>query len=92
MYACIAGQISISRPHPLQSVSTGPDYVVHITWLRTRPLQVATGEMTRVLSAPVGAETTGGAVYKHRGMTYYWANMQHPYEAMSAAATSSPGP
>lgn len=53
-------------------------------------VQVSTGEMTRVLSAVVGAETTGGDVFKHKGKTYVWANMQHPYEGV-ADMSANPG-
>ncbi|KAG2495904.1 hypothetical protein HYH03_006141 [Edaphochlamys debaryana] len=51
---------------------------------------LASGDMTRVLSVPVGAEVTGTAVFTlpSTGMTYVWNNFQHPYSGSAFDAAS----
>lgn len=51
---------------------------------------ISSGVLTRILSAPYGAETTGTAVYDRNGWRYIWVNMQHPYSG-SSAKLAEPG-
>ncbi|GLI60239.1 hypothetical protein VaNZ11_002328, partial [Volvox africanus] len=44
---------------------------------------VTSGDMTRVMSAPVNAEVTATAFLElPNGFTYIWNNIQHPYEGL----------
>ncbi|KXZ55887.1 hypothetical protein GPECTOR_2g1438 [Gonium pectorale] len=55
---------------------------------------VATGDMTRVMSGPVGAEVTGTAFFTlpvgGTTMTYIWNNLQHPYSGYPASVIAAP--
>jgi hypothetical protein len=41
---------------------------------------IAAEQLTRIATAPYGAEVTGVGIFNFNGWSYIWANMQHPYE------------
>ncbi|GLC38775.1 hypothetical protein PLESTM_000774600 [Pleodorina starrii] len=50
------------------------------------------GDLTRVLSVPLGGEVTGTAFFTlPNGLTYIWNNIQHPYEGVPEAVAGSSG-
>ncbi|EFJ47998.1 alkaline phosphatase, secreted, phosphate-repressible [Volvox carteri f. nagariensis] len=56
-------------------------------------LDVSSGDMTRVLAAPVGAEVTGiGFFTLPNGLSYIWSNIQHPdASGVMAGSAGDPG-
>ncbi|GIL89223.1 hypothetical protein Vretifemale_17072 [Volvox reticuliferus] len=53
---------------------------------------VASGDMTRVLSAPINAEVTATAFFElPNGFTYIWNNIQHPFEGLPDSLANSDG-
>ncbi|GIL56344.1 hypothetical protein Vafri_11722 [Volvox africanus] len=51
---------------------------------------VASGDMTRVMSAPINGEVTATAFFElPNGFTYIWNNIQHPFEGVPDSLANS---
>lgn len=64
---CVQTAAMTTCPHPLRPLSQSPC------------AQIPTGDMTRLISTPYGAEVTGTVFVTLNGATYIFNAMQHPY-------------
>lgn len=82
----MANPDNISFSEAMRTLFIGEDSANHLNnfiWA----YNVDTGKLTRIFSAPIGAENTGLTVYDNmNGYSYITANLQHPGAAEDLAA------